>query len=62
MLVGYVVKLVMVVILYIYMYSVNKKRDRQAAELSAETTEREGVEAGMLDLTELENKNFRYIL
>lgn len=62
MLVGYIIKLMMVIVLYIYMYSVNKKRDQEAAESSPEATEKEAVEAGMHDLTELENKGFRYIL
>ena len=64
MLVGYSVKLLMVVILYIYMYSVNKARDKahtERGELSEEE-EREAVEKGMLDVTEIDNPGFRYIL
>lgn len=62
MLVGYIVKLLSVVVLYIYMWSVNKKRDREQAGMSEEEREKEAVEAGMRDMTELENKGFRYIL
>ena len=64
MLVGYTVKLLSVVVLYIYMWSVNKKRDREAANsgLSQEELERAGIESGMQDMTELENKAFRYVL
>lgn len=64
MLVGYIVKLGAVIVLYVYMYSVNKKRDREAASAPVPTKEqeREAVEAGMRDMTELDNKGFRYIL
>ena len=64
MLVGYSVKLAMVVVLYIYMYRSNKLRDAEQAargELSEEE-EREAIERGMLDMTEIDNKGFRYIL
>ncbi|KAG9599381.1 MFS general substrate transporter, partial [Aureobasidium melanogenum] len=61
MLVGYVVKLGMVVVLYIYMYTANKKRDREAGNMSVEE-ERLAVEQGMQDQTELDNKGFRYTL
>lgn len=64
MLVGYSVKLSMVVVLYIYMWSVNKARDRAAAEAGVATFEEEkaAIESGMHDQTELDNKGFRYIL
>ncbi|ORY04289.1 major facilitator superfamily domain-containing protein [Clohesyomyces aquaticus] len=64
MLVGYCVKLAMVVVLYIYMYSVNKKRDRAAASgvQLTEEQEKEAVKLGMHDVTELDNLGFRYIL
>ncbi|KAK5111340.1 hypothetical protein LTR62_005180 [Meristemomyces frigidus] len=64
MLVGYTVKLFMVVVLYFYMWSVNKKRDREvlAAGLTAEDQGREAIERGMHDMTELDNKGFRYSL
>jgi cbb3-type cytochrome oxidase subunit 3 len=64
MLVGYSVKLVMVVVLYIFMYRSNKARDAEQAargELSEEE-EKEAIERGMLDMTEIDNKGFRYIL
>lgn len=64
MLVGYTVKLLAVVVLYIFMYTMNKKRDREAAERGELTEElkRVAVERGMRDQTELENKDFRYSL
>lgn len=64
MLVGYIVKLAAVVVLYIYMYMVNKKRDREAlaAGVGDEDEEREAIERGMQDMTELDNKGFRYTL
>jgi cbb3-type cytochrome oxidase subunit 3 len=64
MLVGYSVKLAMVVVLYIFMYRSNKARDAEQAargELSEEE-EKEAIERGMLDMTEIDNKGFRYIL
>lgn len=61
MLVGYVVKLAMVVVLYVYMYTANKKRDREAGEVSSEE-EKLAIEKGMQDQTELDNKGFRYTL
>lgn len=57
MLVGYTIKLVAIIVLYIYMYRENKARD--AAGLTDEKT---AVEAGMHDVTELDNKGFRYSL
>ncbi|GES65026.1 MFS general substrate transporter [Aspergillus terreus] len=62
MLVGYAVKLTAITILYIYMYRENRRRDRDA--LSADDNEGvgDGVENGMHDQTELENKHFRYVL
>ncbi|KAF4629117.1 hypothetical protein G7Y89_g9030 [Cudoniella acicularis] len=64
MLVGYSVKLLMVVVLYIYMYSSNKSRDKAQAERGeiSEEEEREAIERGMLDMTEVDNMGFRYIL
>lgn len=58
MLVGYSVKLTMAVVLYIYMFTANKKRDREAAAIGATSDEEEraAIERGMLDTTELENK------
>lgn len=64
MLVGYCIKLLMVLVLYAYMWSENKKRDRESASGIHLTDEEEkaAVEAGMLDVTEIDNKGFRYIL
>ncbi|KFY21907.1 hypothetical protein V493_06998 [Pseudogymnoascus sp. VKM F-4281 (FW-2241)] len=60
MLVGYSIKLSMVFLLYAYMYTSNKKRDREQAERGAtsEDEEREAIEKGMLDVTELDNRGF----
>lgn len=57
MLVGYTIKLLMVVILYIYMYRVNKARDA-----AGDLDDQDAVEAGMHDQTEIDNKGFRYSL
>ena len=63
MLVGYTVKLIMITTLYVYMWSVNKKRDREAAAAGTMSDEEQlGIEGGMRDMTELENKSFRYSL
>ncbi|KAI0097112.1 MFS general substrate transporter [Daldinia grandis] len=64
-LIGYSVKTVMVVVLYIYMWSVNRKRDREAALEGSglsEEQEKQAIEQGMQDVTELDNKGFRYVL
>ncbi|OTA62026.1 MFS general substrate transporter [Hypoxylon sp. EC38] len=64
-LISYCVKTIMVIVLYLYMWAVNKKRDREAttcgSRLSAEQ-EKEAIEQGMQDVTELDNKGFRYVL
>ena len=57
MLVGYSVKLLMVIVLYFYMIRENKRRDAEGV-----TDERAAINAGMHDMTELENKGFRYTL
>jgi hypothetical protein len=64
MLVGYCVKLLAVIVLYVYMWSENKKRDRESASgiHLTEEEEKAAVEAGMQDATEIDNKGFRYIL
>ncbi|KAG8162776.1 hypothetical protein KVR01_007254 [Diaporthe batatas] len=54
MLVGYSIKLLAVVVLYIYMWRVNKARDA-----AGHTNDREAVEKGMHDTTELDNPGFR---
>ncbi|GFG06226.1 uncharacterized transporter C460.05 [Aspergillus udagawae] len=56
MLVGYVVKLVSITALYVYMYSENRRRDRMSLE---ESDGDRGIENGMLDQTEIDNKQFR---
>jgi hypothetical protein len=63
MLVGYSVKLAAVGMLWVYMARENRRRDREAGvgDRGAEE-EREAVERGMLDVTEIDNKGFRYIL
>lgn len=57
MLVGYSVKLIAVLVLYLYMYRSNKARDAQGM-----TDEKAAVELGMHDVTELDNPGFRYSL
>ena len=54
----------MVMVLYSYMWAVNKKRDREAAASGSLSTEEEkaAIERGMQDATELDNKGFRYVL
>ncbi|KAL1600220.1 hypothetical protein SLS59_005844 [Nothophoma quercina] len=58
------VKLVAVLVLFAYMWSVNKKRDRESASGIQLTQEgmKAAIEAGMHDVTEIDNKGFRYIL
>ncbi|KAE8384601.1 major facilitator superfamily domain-containing protein [Aspergillus alliaceus] len=60
MLVGYAVKLTSITALYLYMYLENKRRDREEPNFEGE--ESNGVEKGMLDQTEIDNKTFRYVL
>jgi len=64
MLTGYSVKLAMVIVLYIYMWRSNKSRDAEQVARGAlsEEEERAAVESGMHDMTEIDNKGFRYIL
>lgn len=64
MLIGYSVKLVAVLVLFAYMWSVNKERDRESASGLQLTEEemKDAIEAGMHDVTEIDNKGFRYIL
>jgi cbb3-type cytochrome oxidase subunit 3 len=54
----------MVVVLYIFMYRSNKARDAEQAARGklSEEEEKEAIEKGMLDMTETDNKGFRYIL
>ena len=64
MLIGYIIKLVSIATLYVYMYLVNKKRDREAAAsgVGSIDEEKEAIERGMHDVTEIDNKGFRYSL
>lgn len=57
MLVGYSVKLAMVIVLYIYMVRENKKRDA-----AGHSNEDAAIKSGMHDQTELDNPGFRYSL
>lgn len=57
MLIGYTIKLLSVVVLYIYMIRENKRRDA-----AGPVDETEAVEAGMQDMTEIDNQGFRYSL
>lgn len=64
-LIGYSVKTIMVAVLYVFMWHENRKRDREAATNGSNlTTEQEkaAIEAGMQDMTEIDNKGFRYVL
>lgn len=62
--IGYIIKLLAIIVLYIYMYLVNKKRDREAVAAGTVDTdlEKDAIESGMHDITELDNKGFRYTL
>jgi cbb3-type cytochrome oxidase subunit 3 len=65
MLIGFTLKTIFILVLYAYMWAANKKRDNHAAEAGsalADEYEREAIERGMLDVTELDNKGFRYVL
>lgn len=64
MLIGYSIKLTAVCALYFYMWSINKKRDRDAAVhgVLSDEEEKAAIESGMNDVTEIDNKGFRYVL
>lgn len=62
MMIGYIVKLLMVLLLYAYMWSVNRKRDRAATGHEQSLEEKEAIERGMHDVTEIDNPGFRYTL
>ncbi|KAI0011424.1 major facilitator superfamily domain-containing protein [Xylariaceae sp. FL0662B] len=57
MLVGYSVKLLSIITLYVYMWRVNKARDALGP-----ADEKVAMEAGMHDQTEIDNLGFRYSL
>jgi heme/copper-type cytochrome/quinol oxidase subunit 2 len=60
MLIAYSIKLLMAVLLYLHMWMFNRKRDREQADTPID--EKEAIELGMHDVTEIDNKGFRYIL
>jgi len=60
MLVSYIIKLLMVFVLYVHMWMFNRKRDREQA--LSPVDERDAIELGMHDQTEIDNKGFRYTL
>ncbi|KAI0141237.1 MFS general substrate transporter [Xylariaceae sp. FL1272] len=58
LLAGYAIKLTCHAVLLLYMFTVNKRRDRKYGPANKERSD----EAGMKDETEFENLDFRYIL
>ena len=68
MLVAYSIKLLMVVVLYVHMWMFNQVRKREAvaamaaARVGAVIDEKEAIELGMHDVTEIDNKGFRYAM
>ncbi|KZT50547.1 MFS general substrate transporter [Calocera cornea HHB12733] len=61
MLAGYCIKTGLGIVLGVYMWNENKRRDRLYAETGGQS-EKESEEEGMLDRTEFENPGFRYSL
>lgn len=74
MLGGYCLKEVATIAIYLYMWRENKRRDRAAEQLAEAGTqktinvgalseaEREAIERGMRDVTDVDNPGFRYVL
>ncbi|KAL3497167.1 major facilitator superfamily domain-containing protein [Aspergillus germanicus] len=58
LLVGYAIKLGCHLLLLAYMFTVNRSRDKQYGPANKGASD----EAGMRDLTEFENRDFRYVL
>ncbi|KAF7369867.1 MFS general substrate transporter [Mycena sanguinolenta] len=58
LLAGYTIKLVCQLVLLVYLYTVNKRRDKKYGPPDVAAAK----EAGMQDKTEYENKDFRYVL
>ncbi|KAH0036154.1 MFS general substrate transporter, partial [Aureobasidium melanogenum] len=58
LLVGYAIKFCCHLVLLVYMFSINKRRDKIYGPRNKERSD----EAGMRDQTEFENKDFRYVL
>ncbi|EJU02353.1 MFS general substrate transporter [Dacryopinax primogenitus] len=61
MLAGYCIKTALGIVLGLYMWNENRRRDRLLAETGGQS-EKESEEDGMLDRTEFENPGFRYSL
>jgi hypothetical protein len=70
MVVAYSIKLFMVFALYFHMWMFNRRRDREVEAVLAgagtgvgeAVNEQEAMELGMHDVTEIDNKGFRYSL
>lgn len=60
MLIAYSIKLLMAVVLWVHMWIFNFKRDRDQDGVPID--EKEAIELGMHDVTEMDNKWFRYTL
>ncbi|KAI9642556.1 hypothetical protein NHQ30_009361 [Ciborinia camelliae] len=60
MLIAYSLKLAMAIVLYVYMFMSNRRRDMEQGLVRP--TEKEVIELGMRDVTEIDNKGFRYVL
>jgi len=61
MLAGYCIKTFLGIVLGLYMWNENRRRDKLFRD-SAGASEKDAVEDGMLDRTEFENPGFRYSL
>jgi hypothetical protein len=59
MLIAFSVKLFLTLLLTTHLWLFNRKRDQ---DQEAEVDEKEVIELGMHDVTEIDNKGFRYIL
>jgi hypothetical protein len=62
MLIAYSIKLAMVFFLYIHMTLFNQKRDKEQETANARVEEKQAIELGMHDVTEIDNQGFTYIL
>ncbi|KZT03080.1 MFS general substrate transporter [Laetiporus sulphureus 93-53] len=62
MFIGYVIKTASLILLGLYMWYRNVKKDREYGKVSTYEDELKGEEAGMHDLTEFENPYHRYVL
>jgi len=59
MLIAFSVKLFLTLLLTTHLWLFNRKRDQ---EQEVEVDEKEAIEFGMHDVTEIDNKGFRYML